>query len=292
MHLKPFQTLIRRNVQQASSLNRHLIVISNRGFHESAAAKRATPTHDSVPMRLLLLGSPGSGKGTQSARIQKNFNMGAAISSGDILRQNVARGTKIGKIAAEQMERGAFVSDDIMIELIKNELNGLEQQNWLLDGFPRTNKQAMALDENLFLTGQPLNLVINLHVPEDVILKRIMDRWVHVPSGRVYNLSYNPPKRAGYDDITGEKLTKRPDDNPETFKIRLQKHHTLVEPLLNYYSKHGILVTCAGRTSDEIYPQIESELIRRFGLSNLIRSVTINNQDDTKDTISSDEFIS
>ncbi|CAG8666376.1 6737_t:CDS:2, partial [Ambispora leptoticha] len=218
--LKPFQPFIRRNVQQASLLNRYLIVISNRGFHESAATKRASPTHDSVPMRILLLGSPGAGKGTQSARIQKNFNVGATISSGDILRQNIARGTKVGKIAAEQMARGAFVSDDIMIELIKNELSAFEQQNWLLDGFPRTIKQAMALDENLILTGQPLNLVINLHVPEDVILKRIM----------------------------GEKLMKRPDDNPETFKIRLQKHHTLIEPLLKYYAKHGILVTCAGRT--------------------------------------------
>ncbi|CAG8568198.1 8264_t:CDS:2, partial [Racocetra fulgida] len=140
------------------------------------------------------------------------------------------RGTKIGKIAAKEIERG-----------------------------------AVALDDRLAMTNRSLNLVINLNVPEEVILQRIMDRWVHVPSGRVYNLSYNPPKINGIDDITGEKLTKRSDDNP----IRLQKHRALTEPLLEYYTKRNILITFYGRTSDEIYPQIERELIKRFGAGNL-----------------------
>ncbi|KAF0382069.1 adenylate kinase [Gigaspora margarita] len=225
---------------------------------------------DGLPMRLLLLGSPGSGKGTQSYRIQKKFNI-SVISSGDILRQNIARGTKIGKIAAREIERGAYVSDEIMIELVTKELQN-KQQNWLLDGFPRTIAQAIALDDRSAMTDRALNLVINLHVPEEVILQRIMDRWVHVPSGRVYNLSYNPPKINGLDDITGEKLTKRSDDNPETFKIRLQKHRALTEPLLEYYAERNILITFHGRTSDEIYPQIERELLRRFGTGNLVIS--------------------
>ncbi|CAG8672391.1 14957_t:CDS:10, partial [Dentiscutata erythropus] len=235
-------------------------------FHDSNYVNSLS-MREGLLMRLLLLGSPGSGKGTQSSRIQKKFNV-SVISSGDILRQNIARGTKIGKIAAREIERGAYVSDDIMIELITKELQN-KQQNWLLDGFPRTINQAIALDDRMAMTDRSLNLVINLNVPEEVILQRIMDRWVHVPSGRVYNLSYNPPKINGLDDITGEKLTKRSDDNPETFKIRLQKHRSLTEPLLEYYAKRNILITFHGRTSDEIYPQIERELLRRFGIGNL-----------------------
>ncbi|CAG8563790.1 10759_t:CDS:2 [Paraglomus brasilianum] len=268
------------NVLTGISKSKRLGLIS-RWFSGTAHLERASPAYDSQPIRLLLLGSPGAGKGTQSARIQKNFNL-AAISSGNLLRQNIARGTEVGKMAAAQMERGAFVSDDIMIELINDELVTLEQQNWLLDGFPRTINQAASLDKTLTSTGQPLNLVINLHVPEEVILQRIMDRWVHVPSGRVYNLSYNPPKRHGYDDITGERLTKRPDDNPEIFKVRLQKHMSLTEPLLEYYAKRNILVTCAGRTSDEIYPQIEAELICRFGLGNARRVGEVVEEDEKR----------
>lgn len=140
---------------------------------------------------------------------------------------------------------------------------------------------------------QPLNLVINLVVPEEVILGRIMgkfaytkrifffrkpsfyisysffplshlDRWVHIPSGRVYNLSYNPPKIAGHDDVTGEPLSKRQDDNPDTFKVRIQKYQTLTAPLLDHYK--DVMVTLKGNTSDEIYPQIERELVNRFGM--------------------------
>ncbi|CAG8450857.1 502_t:CDS:2 [Cetraspora pellucida] len=237
----------------------------SRLFHGSNFVKSLS-MKDELPMRLLLLGSPGSGKGTQSSRIQKKFNI-PVISSGDILRQNIARGTKIGKIAAKEIERGAYVSDDIMIELITKELQN-KQQNWLLDGFPRTINQAVALDDRLAMTDRSLNLIINLSVPEEVILQRIMDRWVHVPSGRVYNLSYNPPKVNGIDDITGEQLTKHLFIK-ETFKIRLQKHRALTELLLEYYAKRNILVTFCGRTSDEIYPQIERELLKRFGAGNL-----------------------
>ncbi|KAF9572773.1 hypothetical protein EC968_009501 [Mortierella alpina] len=216
------------------------------------------------PLRLLLIGSPGAGKGTQSSRIQDNFEVNT-ISSGDLLRKNIAQGTAVGKRAAKEMKNGAFVSDEVMVQLIDAELNKLgADQNWLLDGFPRTMAQARTLDRTLQEVNQPLNLVIHLNVPEDVILQRIMDRWVHIPSGRVYNMTYNPPKRAGLDDVTGEPLERRPDDNPETFKIRLQKHHELTEPLLDYYKQKNVLVTLAGNTSDEIYPQIRELLQSRF----------------------------
>ncbi|KAF8937932.1 adenylate kinase-domain-containing protein [Dissophora ornata] len=216
------------------------------------------------PLRLLLIGSPGSGKGTQSGRIQDNFEVDC-ISSGDILRKNIAQGTEIGKRAAKEMKNGAFVSDEVMVRLIDAELGKIgSEQSWLLDGFPRTMTQAKTLDKTLDEVSQPLNLVIHLNVPEEVILQRIMDRWVHIPSGRVYNMTYNPPKHAGLDDVTGELLERRPDDNPETFKIRLQKHHELTEPLLDYYRQRNILVSLAGNTSDEIYPQIRDLLQSRF----------------------------
>ncbi|KAF9577235.1 hypothetical protein BGW38_007692 [Lunasporangiospora selenospora] len=163
------------------------------------------------------------------------------------------------------MKGGAFVSDEVIVKLIDEELNKIgADQNWLLDGFPRTMIQAQTLDKTLEEVNQPLNLVVHLDVPEEVILQRIMDRWVHIPSGRVYNLSYNPPKQSGVDDITGEPLERRPDDNPETFKVRLQKHHELTEPLLDYYRQRNILITLAGKTSDEIYPQIQDLLQSRF----------------------------
>ncbi|KAF9143145.1 hypothetical protein BG015_000529 [Linnemannia schmuckeri] len=233
-------------------------------FSSSSTLRMAHMVEGCPPLRLLLIGSPGAGKGTQSGRIQNNFEV-STISSGDLLRKNIAQGTEIGKRAAKEMKNGAFVSDEVMVKLIDSELGKLgAEQGWLLDGFPRTMTQAQTLDHTLESLNQPLNLVIHLNVPEEVILQRIMDRWVHIPSGRVYNMTYNPPKRAGVDDVTGEPLERRPDDNPETFKIRLQKHHELTEPLLDYYKNKNILVSLAGNTSDEIYPQIRDLLQTRF----------------------------
>ncbi|KAG0004278.1 hypothetical protein BGZ80_009180 [Entomortierella chlamydospora] len=238
---------------------------SLRSLHSSSPSRTMSSMVEGYsPLRLLLIGSPGSGKGTQSARIQENFEV-ETISSGDLLRKNIMQGTEIGKIAAMEMQNGALVSDKVMVKLIDMELNKIgSEQSWLLDGFPRTMSQAVTLDNTLQAVNQPLNLVIHLNVPEEVILQRIMDRWVHIPSGRVYNMTYNPPKQAGLDDVTGEPLERRLDDNPETFKIRLQKHHELTEPLLDYYRHRGILISLSGNTSDEIYPQIRELLQSRF----------------------------
>ncbi|KAG0331584.1 hypothetical protein BG004_001602 [Podila humilis] len=236
-----------------------------RSLSNSAATQRMSHMVEGYPpLRLLLIGSPGAGKGTQSSRIQNNFEVNS-ISSGDLLRRNIACNTEIGIQAAKEMQNGALVSDNVMVKLIDAELNKIgEYQNWLLDGFPRTMTQAKTLDHTLEAVNQPLNLVIHLNVPEDVILQRIMDRWVHIPSGRVYNMTYNPPKIPGLDNVTGEPLERRADDNPETFKIRLQKHHELTEPLLDYYKQRNILVSLSGNTSDEIYPQIRQLLQSRF----------------------------
>ncbi|KAI8639223.1 adenylate kinase-domain-containing protein [Parasitella parasitica] len=221
------------------------------------------PTNAIQPLRLLLIGCPGSGKGTQSSKLERNFGV-AHLSSGDLLRKNITDQTSLGKKAQQYVSDGKLVPDALLTSLIDSELLNVGNTNWLLDGFPRTIGQAEALDATLNKLMQPLNLVINLQVPEDVILQRIMDRWVHIPSGRVYNLSYNPPRVPGLDDITGEPLSKRPDDTPEVFKVRLDQHHAMASPLLDHYQH--IVVNVRGKTSDEIYPQIESEIVNRLGV--------------------------
>ncbi|KAJ2568181.1 Adenylate kinase 2 [Coemansia sp. RSA 1813] len=224
---------------------------------------RRTTTRSGTPLRMLILGAPGAGKGTQSSRIRKHFDI-TAISSGDILRRNIAEQTAAGKKAQAAVAQGTLVSDDIIVELIRNELDTIEGSNWLLDGFPRSITQARALDAMLAATNQPLDAVVNLVVPESVILQRVVERYVHVPSGRVYNLSYNPPKIAGIDDVTGEPLEHRPDDNPESFRRRLEQYHGLTKPLLEYYRSAGVLASFPGETSDIIFPQIHSYLDDRF----------------------------
>ncbi|KAJ2773964.1 Adenylate kinase 2, partial [Coemansia nantahalensis] len=124
--------------------------------------------------------------------------------------------------------------------------------------------QAQALDTMLAGTGQPLNAVVNLDVPENVILQRVVERYVHVPSGRVYNLTYNPPKVAGVDDVTGEPLEHRPDDNPASFVRRLEQYRTQTMPLLEYYRSQGVLASLSGSTSDAIFPQLYALLDQRF----------------------------
>ncbi|KAJ2606802.1 Adenylate kinase 2, partial [Coemansia sp. RSA 1694] len=156
-------------------------------------------TRSGIPVRMLILGAPGAGKGTQSSRIRESFGI-TAISSGDVLRRNIAQGTDAGMLAHRAVSSGELVSDDLVVELIRSELVTLPQSSWLLDGFPRNIAQAQALDAMLASTSQSLNAVVNLVVPEDVILHRIVERYVHVPSGRVYNLTYNPPKVSGRDD--------------------------------------------------------------------------------------------
>jgi len=149
------------------------------------------------------------------------------------------------------------------LRVVSSKLDALRNKHWILDGFPRTVGQEKLFDAHLRKQGSPLNLVVNLDVPDEVILARISDRWVHLPSGRVYNLSYNQPRVDGIDDETGEPLTKRPDDNPETFARRLRQFYSTTSPLLQYYNSlqtsgsEAKLVSLRGSTSDEIWPQLE-----------------------------------
>ncbi|KAG9233552.1 P-loop containing nucleoside triphosphate hydrolase protein [Amylocarpus encephaloides] len=256
--------------------------------------------------RIILVGAPGVGKGTQAERLLQRFPQLSAISSGDLLRDNVKNQTPLGIKAESAIKSGALVPDAMILRLILHELKhrgwiqppkgtvglnlsttareqdfGAEDHfvnsptlanlaapprtsddpsaSFILDGFPRTAGQAGQLD-NLI----PINLVVSLRTPAEVIIERIAGRWVHAPSGRVYNTTFNAPKVAGRDDITGEKLTKREDDDEETWMNRLAKFEETSEPLLNHYAQKGVLWEVSGNSSDEISPKLFKEFEERF----------------------------
>ncbi|CCA72375.1 probable ADK2-adenylate kinase, mitochondrial [Serendipita indica DSM 11827] len=228
-------------------------------------------THNEQPvLRMLMFGKPGSGKGTLSNKLINKYDV-SQLSAGDLLRSNIAEGTEVGRVAEGIIATGGLVPDDIMTKVITSKLDALKNKHWILDGFPRTVGQGQLLEAHLRTSGTPLTLIINLDVPEEVILGRISDRWVHLQSGRVYNSSYNKPKVAGFDDITGEPLVKRPDDNPEIFARRLKAFNASTLPLLQFFSStegraSTKLVTLTGATSDEIWPKLEQIITSEFRL--------------------------
>ncbi|KAF2753213.1 adenylate kinase-like protein [Pseudovirgaria hyperparasitica] len=257
--------------------------------------------------RVILVGAPGAGKGTQTERLMKRFPQLSSISSGDLLRKNVREKTPLGIAAEQKMKSGALVPDTMILRLILNEFtnhgwltsdairpyavysssvaideaetsvdnvmipspfrtqtyNYSDSPNasFILDGFPRTAVQASQLDELI-----PMNFVVNIDTPSEVIIDRISNRWVHSPSGRVYNTTFNPPKVEGKDDVTGDALTRRDDDDPEVWKARLKSFRETSLPLLEHYDKLGVLWTVKGNTSDEISPKLAGEFERRFGV--------------------------
>ena len=183
-------------------------------------------------MRLILLGPPGAGKGTQAAFITQKFGI-PQISTGDMLRAAVKAGTPIGMQAKKIMDSGALVSDDLIIGLVKDRLQQADcAKGYLFDGFPRTIPQADALKH----ADVALDFVVEIAVPEQDIVERISGRRSHVASGRTYHLKFNPPKVDGLDDITGEPLVQREDDKEETVKHRLAVYRDQTRPLVDYYS--------------------------------------------------------
>ena len=182
-------------------------------------------------MRIMLLGGPGAGKGTQALRLIERYKI-PQISTGDMLRAAIAQGTPLGLSAQKIMESGGLVSDDIIIGLVKERLKNDDcKQGFLFDGFPRTLVQADALKQ----AGIHLDKVIELSVEDDEIIKRISGRRIHQPSGRVYHIFNQPPKHEGLDDVTGEPLMQREDDKEETVKKRLDVYRTQTAPLIDYY---------------------------------------------------------
>jgi len=182
-------------------------------------------------MRIMLLGAPGAGKGTQASIIKDKFKL-AQISTGDMLRSAIAAGTPLGKQVKQIMEEGRLVSDDIMIQLVKERISQPDCKNgFLLDGFPRTIPQAEALKNN----HVNLDYIIQIDVDDEDLIKRLSGRRVHPASGRVYHVLYNPPKMPDKDDVTGEALIQRTDDHEETIRNRLKVYHQQTEPLIKYY---------------------------------------------------------
>ena len=182
-------------------------------------------------MRLILLGAPGAGKGTQAKFICEKFGI-PQISTGDMLRAAVKAGTPLGIAAKKVMDSGALVSDDIIIGLVKERLTQPDcAPGYLFDGFPRTIPQAEAMKD----AGVALDYVLEIAVPDSAIVDRMSGRRVHPASGRVYHVTHNPPKVAGKDDVTGEDLIQRDDDKEETVKFRLKVYHDQTEVLLGYY---------------------------------------------------------
>ena len=184
-------------------------------------------------MRLILLGAPGAGKGTQAAFICKQFGI-PQISTGDMLRAAIKAGTPLGLAAKAVMDSGALVSDDIIIGLVKERIAQEDcAKGFLFDGFPRTIPQADAMKA----AGVKLDYVLEIDVPFDAIIERMSGRRVHVASGRTYHVKFNPPKVAGKDDETGEDLIQREDDKEETVKKRLDVYSAQTRPLVDYYSQ-------------------------------------------------------
>jgi len=216
-------------------------------------------------MRLILLGGPGAGKGTQANLVKEKFQI-PQISTGDMLRAALKAGTELGKKAKGFMDSGALVPDDVIIGLVKERIQESDcEKGFLFDGFPRTIPQADAMKE----AGVVIDAVVDIDVPDEEIIKRMAGRRVHLSSGRTYHIMFNPPKEEGKDDVTGEDLIQRDDDQEETVRKRLEVYHAQTEPLVDYYKKwessgesgapHYIRIEGVGKV-EEIRDQIFSGL--------------------------------
>ena len=184
-------------------------------------------------MRIILLGPPGAGKGTQAQLISKEFGI-PQISTGDMLRAAIKEGTELGKLAKSVMDAGQLVSDDLIINLVKDRISQPDCANGcIFDGFPRTIAQAEALSG----VGVDIDYVIEISVPDDEIVRRMSGRRAHLASGRTYHVVYNPPKVEGIDDVTGEPLVQRDDDKEEVVRDRLSVYHAQTAALIDYYQQ-------------------------------------------------------
>ncbi len=212
-------------------------------------------------MNLILLGPPGSGKGTQAKLIVEKYGI-PQISTGDMLREAVAKGTELGKEAKKYMDAGQLVPDEVVIGIVKERLQQPDcEKGFILDGFPRTIAQAEALDKILEEMGKKIDAVINIQVPEEEVVKRIVNRRTCKNCGAVYHLIYNPPKEDNKCDKCGGELYQRDDDKEETVRKRYKVYKEQTEPLVEYYAKKGILYNIDGTKSiEEVFAEIDSIL--------------------------------
>lgn len=199
----------------------------------------------------MIIGAPGSGKGTISELICKNHGC-VHISTGDILRQNIIKNTELGRKAKEFIAAGKLVPDSIVTKTMLARITEVGNRSYILDGFPRNIAQAQALEAR-----EQIDAVITLDIPHDVIIDRVKHRWIHAPSGRVYNIGFQDPKVPGKDDVTGEPLTQREDDKPHVVARRLELYDELMSPVIAWYKEKGLVATFKGKETKEIWPRME-----------------------------------
>jgi len=220
--------------------------------------------------RLIFIGPPGAGKGTQGPRLKDKYGV-EHLSMGDLLRSAVAKGTENGLRAKSAMDSGKLVTDEIVIGIIKDELAVLdaEGKGYILDGFPRTTKQMEMLEKMLGENGQHLDAVIHFQIDDTELVERICGRLIHKTSGRTYHTKFNPPKVPGKDDVTGEDLIRRSDDNEATLTARLKAFHAETAPVIGYYRRKNILTTIdAAQPIDVCFDEIERAMVRHAAAQN------------------------
>jgi len=223
-------------------------------------------------VRAVLLGPPGSGKGTQSPKLMKEYCV-CHLATGDLLRAEVARQTPLGKEIKTEIDAGRLVNDELVLRMVSDNLDKPECKNgFLLDGFPRTTVQAVKLEELLEKRQEPLDCVVEFNIDDGLLFRRICGRWFHLTSGRSYHEEFYPPKVPGKDDVTGEPLIRRADDNPETLRKRLATYHKQTSPLIDFYKQRRLLRTVdASLDSTTIFERINKifEDMKRYNDGNV-----------------------
>lgn len=197
-------------------------------------------------MKIIMLGAPGAGKGTQAKKITQKYNI-PHISTGDILRTNIKAGTELGHKAKTFIDKGLLVPDDLVVDLVVSRISSADcTDGYVLDGFPRTIPQAIALDTALESKNEKVDFAVNVEVPDAVIVNRMSGRRACLACGATYHIEYNPTKKEGICDICGNEIVLRNDDKPETVAKRLQVYHKQTQPLIDYYNEKKILVEVDG----------------------------------------------
>ena len=212
-------------------------------------------------MKIIMLGAPGAGKGTQAKRIAKKYNI-PHISTGDIFRANIKEGTELGKRAKEYMDKGELVPDDITIGMLLDRIHKSDcKDGFVLDGFPRTIPQAKSLTEALSKLNEKIDYAINIDVPDDSIITRMSGRRACLSCGSTYHIKYSAPKKENICDNCGSELVIRDDDKPETVKKRLDVYHKQTQPLIDYYDNENILANVDGtKDMEEVFLDIVAVL--------------------------------